>query len=220
MSLEALEAKKALELIVLEKNNPQYDSLLMHYNVPIKKVPEKLFKEIAETQTPQGVMTLIKKDNHCLSDVIERTSFFFLLLDQISDPGNMGTIIRSADAFGVDAVLLTKGCVDPYCGKSVRATMGSILRVPIIELTQTEEEKLENDVTLNFFSAMLHGEEIKNWQPKENRNILVLGNEANGVEDKWLSISKSITIPMQGRTESLNVGVAGSILMQRMTEKI
>lgn len=219
MTQEALASNKGMEVIVLEGLVDKYLSLFKQHQVPVYCLPESLFNEISETQTPQGILSVVIKEDYSFDDIINKKNGFFVLLDHVSDPGNMGTLIRSADAFNVDAIFLTKGCVDPFSGKAIRSTMGSILRVPIIELTMEQEKFLCEQQTIKMYAAMLEGQSVNRWESCKENVLLILGNEANGVEHKWERYASPITIPMSGKTESLNVAVAGSILIQRMTEK-
>lgn len=137
-----------------------------------------------------------------------------LFLDGIQDPGNMGTIIRSADAFNIDGIILGDGSVDPYNSKVVRATMGSIFRVPLYVCDNSigSLESLKNK-GFNILATSLDGMNIYDGD-FNNKFICVIGNEANGVSPRILDMAdRRIKIPMPGNAESLNAGVAASIIM-------
>ncbi len=178
-------------------------------------VPDKLYKDICDTENPQGVLAVAKFEINSAESIKDKNNPFLLLLDEVQDPGNMGTIIRTADAFGIDGIIITEGCVDVYNPKVVRSTMGSIFRVPIYHELDgrkiIEEFKKQN---INIYSSSLKGSQyIQDTNFKEG-SILIIGNESRGVSHTLYSLSdKLISIPMIGEAESLNVAVASSIIM-------
>lgn len=133
-----------------------------------------------------------------------------LALDNISDPGNLGTIIRIADWFGVHAIICSPTCVDAYSPKVVQATMGSIFHIPLIY--HDLEQIFENHVQIPIYAALLQGSDIfdTNFSKK---GIILMGNESQGIDQKYFKyMSQAITIPRKGKAESLNVAVATSII--------
>ncbi len=181
----------------------------------VAHINESLFNEISDTENPQGIIAVAKFNIPILSEVLKKDKLSLIFLDGVQDPGNMGTIIRSCDAFNLDGIILGKGSVDPYNPKVVRATMGSIFRVPLY-LSEDPLSTLStlSDYGLNILSTSLDGSEpIYNIDYNESF-VLVIGNESRGVEESILKQSdKLIKIPMPGSAESLNVGVAASIIM-------
>lgn len=178
-------------------------------------VSENVFKEISDIENPQGILAVGKFEYNELVNIEFQDSPFLLLLDELQDPGNMGTIIRTADAFNIDGILITEGCVDPYNPKVVRATMGSIFRVPIYYISNAVEElkELRNKGIKVYSTALENSTSIFNVNYKEGA-LLVIGNESRGVSQDIYSISDGlIRIPMPGQAESLNAGVAASIIM-------
>ena len=138
-----------------------------------------------------------------------------LLLDHISDPGNMGTIIRSAEAFGFSDIILTKGCVDIYNEKCLRASMGSVFRVNIIELNLEEISKLKENY--RFLSSHMEGIDVRKYDSSNDSIILAIGNEANGLSEDIRRLTDDfIKISMQGEIESLNAAIAASIMMNTL----
>lgn len=178
-------------------------------------VPDNIFKEISDTENPQGILAIAKFQFRDLSEVYHKEKPFLLFLDELQDPGNMGTIIRTADAFNIDGIILRDGCVDPYNTKVVRATMGSIFRLPLYYISDGIEElaNLKNK-GMKIYSTSLEGS-MPIYDVDYNCGvILVIGNESKGVSDKIFSLSDSlIKIPMPGMAESLNAGVAASIII-------
>lgn len=175
---------------------------------------EKLFKEISETESPQGVLAVIKTRQYDFSDIMGDNNFI-LILESIQDPGNMGTIIRTADAAGITGIVMSKGCVDIYNPKVLRSTMGSIFRVPIYMSGDLRETmNCIKKKGIKVYAAHLKGE-INYFKADFKGNIaVVIGNEANGISDMAAECSDELLkIPMSGRIESLNASVAASVLM-------
>ncbi|NLJ87926.1 MAG: 23S rRNA (guanosine(2251)-2'-O)-methyltransferase RlmB [Epulopiscium sp.] len=187
----------------------------------IIEVSDKLFNTISDTVTPQGVLAVCKQKMFSLNDVLSIKEGFFIILEEIQDPGNLGTIIRTADAAGVDAIFITKGSVDLYNPKVIRSTMGSIFHLPIFTDMDIDNliEKLK-DNNVSTLSAHLKAN-IYPYQYNFNKAIaLLIGNEAKGIKD---STSKKtdmlLKIPMQGKAESLNAAVAAGILMYEVVRQ-
>lgn len=170
-------------------------------------VDHSQMKLLSETETPQGIMAVIRKTSKKMSDGK------LLLLDQIQDPGNMGTLIRTADAAGFAGVLIRKGSTDPYSQKALRSSMGSIISLPIKFV-----ENLDGYHDYKIYAATLRDAVSYKDIAYPSQSILVIGNEGNGVSDEILKVSdQNIYIPMQGDVESLNASIAGGILMFYMT---
>lgn len=184
-------------------------------------VPNNIFKEISDTENPQGVLGIGKFQYKELREIKSKERLFLLFLDEVQDPGNMGTIIRTADAFNSDGIIVTDGCVDPYNPKVVRATMGSIFRVPLYYTSDgIQELKKLKDMDIRLYSTSLVGS-MPIYEADFNEGfILIIGNESNGVSEEIFSLSdKLIKIPMPGGAESLNAGVAASIIMYEVMKQ-
>lgn len=184
-------------------------------------VPENIFKEIADTENPQGILGVANIQINKIDELNINKTKLLLYLDRVQDPGNMGTIIRTADAFNIDGIIISDGCVDPYNPKVARATMGSIFRVPLYFVDDgiAEIEKLKNN-GINVYSSSLIGSIDIDKIDFKTKSMVVIGNESNGVRRRIYDLSdKLIKIPMPGRSESLNAGVAASIIMyESMTQ--
>ena len=150
-----------------------------------------------------------------LSGIFNSVKPALIFLDGVQDPGNMGTIIRTCDAFNLDGIIIGPGSVDPYNPKVVRATMGSIFRVPLYISNDSLETIADlSQGGLNIFSTSLEGSIPSYDIDYKEGFVLVIGNESNGVQDPIIKKSdKLIKIPMPGFAESLNAGVAASIIM-------
>ena len=188
----------------------------------IYTVSETVFKSISETTNPQGILATIKMADYDLEEMIIAKSIdvrkcdkYFVILDEIKDPGNMGTIIRTADAAGFNGVIVSKGCVDVYNPKVLRSTMGSIFHIPI-NLSQDlsyalKEIKMQN---IRVYAAHTKGNLYYYEADMTQSTAIVIGNEAFGISDKTMeSADELISIPITGRAESLNASVAAGILM-------
>ncbi|WP_110461221.1 TrmH family RNA methyltransferase [Ruminiclostridium sufflavum] len=177
-------------------------------------VNEKVFKEISDTQTPQGIMAVLKKREFKLNNVIEQGSAI-VILDSLQDPGNVGTIIRTSDAANISAVFMTKGCVDLFSPKVLRSTMGSVFHIPIFEGQNIKEIAGQlKKAGYRIIASHLSGKNNYYEENLSGKIVLVIGNEANGISDETAELSDSLVkIPMPGRAESLNAAVAASIMI-------
>ncbi len=179
----------------------------MAEQVAVFTVSSNVFKTISDTETPQGILSVCKMKVE--QDLPAGNCVY---LDQIQDPGNMGTIIRTAAAFSYSAVIIGKGSVDPFSPKVVRATMGAIFRVKIIFL-----DDLEHISNREIWIADQAGVSIALVKPKKE-HILVIGSEAKGVSAKLKKIGQTVAIPISDNVESLNAAVAAGILMFTLQE--
>jgi len=176
---------------------------------PVIQVSENVLKEISQTITPQGVAAVIG-----MKEVHEKEGNYFLLIDAIQDPGNLGTIIRTADAAGFDGVILGKGTVDLYNDKVIRATQGSIFHLPIIQGSLTEEIPALKQQGFAIWATALNDAQKYNEVSVSEKVAIIVGNEGAGVQEKLLYLAdEKVTIPIYGKAESLNVSIAAGIFM-------
>ena len=185
---------------------------------PYEIVSSSLFDDLCQTDSPQGIVAVANKFSYSLSDL---KSGPLLYTDGIRDPGNLGTLIRSADAFGFSGVLLSKDTVSLYNPKVVRSTMSSLFHLPIIENIEYEELLKLKDTYL-LIGGVLNSKSVSLPQATFTSNtIVVIGNEANGISEQLISaLSMPVFIPMEGRAESLNAAVAGGILMYTVSRQL
>ena len=178
------------------------------------KLSRNVFKQITNLDNPQGILAIVEFEERDIEDLYSIDLPFIIFLDGLNDPGNLGTIIRTADAFDIDAIVLGEDSVDPYNSKVVRATMGSIFRVPLYNVKSNNgffDNMKKKDI--NIITTSLSGRALEREDFKDGF-VIVIGNEANGVRKEILEKSaKQIKIPMPGGAESLNAGVAASIIM-------
>ncbi|SHI00197.1 RNA methyltransferase, TrmH family [Clostridium grantii DSM 8605] len=174
-------------------------------------ISDKLMKYICNTENPQGIAAVVnmKEDTS-----ITNEKGFYLLADKVRDPGNMGTIIRTAHATGAHGVILTKGTVDVYNDKTLRSTMGSIFKVNIINDEENEFLEQLKEKGFQLLVSSLEAKESFYQLDLTDKVIIAVGNEGNGISDEILGkANKSFIIPMVGDSESLNVAVAASVMM-------
>lgn len=187
---------------------------------PLVYLSDKLLEKLADTEQPQGVVAVINQRRHNLGRLLERKDLFLVVLDRIQDPGNLGTIIRTAEGAGAHGVILTKGCVDPYNQKTLRSTMGAIFHLPIF---QWQEETIIVDHLgahgVKTIATGLSTDQYYNTISYRGKIALIFGNEANGIEEQLLGKADEVVkIPINGKIESLNASVAAGILIYKALE--
>jgi RNA methyltransferase, TrmH family len=180
--------------------------------IPIVEVSDNVFQHISQTKTPQGIAAVVN-----MKKFQEYHGTHYLLLDQIQDPGNLGTIIRTADAAGFDAVILGEGTVDLYNDKVIRATQGSIFHIPIFQANlPVEIMRLKQEGVSIWASALTNSRDFHTI--KANSKVaLIVGNEGAGIQEAVLELAdEMVKIPIYGKAESLNVSIAAGILMYHL----
>lgn len=177
-------------------------------------ISDKLFTEISETKNPQGIMAICKKNMYIAEDIIKKGGFY-IMAEEMNDPGNLGTVIRTAHAAGADGIFLSKGSVDVYNSKVLRATMGSIFKIPAVQnINMDETAALLRKNGIRLFAAHLKGNKNHYEANYTEGCAFLLGNEARGLSDYAASLcDELIKIPMPGGAESLNASVAAAVLM-------
>ena len=189
-------------------------------DVPVALVAEALFSTISETDSPQGILLVMERKQRVSLAEMHAGAYgdeppLYIVLDRVQDPGNIGTILRTADAVGATGVILLHGSADIYSGKVVRATMGALFHVPFAvhvaaeELTHFAQEK-----GMDLLATACDAEARTHFEANLRRPaVIVFGNEANGVSEEILRVSEHIYIPMRGHAESLNVSAAATAVM-------
>lgn len=176
---------------------------------------DRVFAQVSDTKTPQGILCVLEQFHYTLPDLLKRKNPHLLLLEDLQDPGNLGTILRTAEGAGVDGIILSRGCVDLYNPKTIRSTMGSVYRMPFL-YTETLADVLPvlGKKGIRTYAAHLQGQKDYDQEDYRTGCAFLIGNEGNGLSgelsrqaDAW------IRIPMKGKLESLNAAVAASILM-------
>lgn len=177
-------------------------------------VSEAVMKKIADTETPQGIIAVCRMQEQSLEQLLA-SGKLLLILDRVGDPGNIGTMLRTADAAGVGGIILLKGTADIYAPKTVRSSMGSLFHVPVLSGV-AEQEFIDNAKKAGYqlLVTALDGADNLYQADLKGRLAFVMGNEAGGVSASLLQqADKRVFIPMRGKAESLNVAMAAGIVM-------
>lgn len=178
-------------------------------------VTDSVFRMMSDTQTPQGVMTVLHKPFYQSEDILKKENPLLVVLEDLQDPGNVGTIFRTAEGAGVDGIFLTRTCVDITNPKVIRATMGSVYRMPFlyVEDVKSLKQKLQGR-GIRFFAAHLQGKNSYDQESYEKGSAFLIGNEGKGLTEEAAKAADClIRIPMCGQVESLNAAMACGILM-------
>ena len=179
-------------------------------------VTDSVFEAMSDTRTPQGVLALVRQYEYGLSDLLkDRRAAHLMFLENIQDPGNLGTIVRAGEGAGITGVIMSRDTVDIYNPKVIRSTMGSVFRVPFLyvdDMRKTAEKFKEKGIRL--FAAHLAGRNNYDEEDYTGNTGFLIGNEGNGLSEGLSLLADAwVKIPMAGRVESLNAAVAASILM-------
>lgn len=189
-------------------------------DIPHEIVADKVFVSVAETVTPQGVLAVVRMPEYSLEEMVENAGTL-VLLEDLRDPGNLGTILRTAEAAGVSGVILSKESVDAYNPKVIRSTMGAICRVPFLyaeDFLETLQQLKEKQVRI--LAAHLKGKQSFDAADYSGKVGILIGNEANGLSDAAAELAEEkVRIPMAGSAESLNAAVAAALLMYEAYRK-
>lgn len=177
-------------------------------------VAESVFEKLSETQTPQGVLATVKMRRYTLADVLGVTENpLLLVLENLQDPGNLGTIMRTAEGAGASGIIMSRDTVDIYNPKVVRSTMGALFRMPFLyveDILETVKELQDRGITV--YAAHLKGEGFYEKDYRKGTAFLV-GNEGNGLTDAITELAdEKIRIPMMGKVESLNAAIAATLM--------
>ena len=210
---EAIDSNE--EIVTILKRDDCEIPLGWENKFTVYSVPESIYDTISDTKSPQGIMAVIRTHDKGVLELKENGKYIYC--DSVNDPGNLGTIIRTADSVGFDGVLLSPECVDVYSPKAVRATMGSLFHinvqssVTVSDLAQLTEFKI--------YGGILSGE-TRDYREVDYHGgvIIVVGNEAGGICEEVKKICTPIKIPIYGKAESLNVGIAAALMMYKVKE--
>lgn len=204
-----------------QKSGWEIETIIIHSGVtPLPKwegirvevVNDEVFASLAQTETPQGVISVVK-----MQEMEKRDEGPILLLDAVQDPGNVGTMIRTADALGAASVIVGKGTVDLYNSKVIRATQGSLFHLHIsqMDLPTAIQELQTNGVTV-WASSLQEAVDLKDVT-FTGKDALIVGNEGAGINERILQLTNNyVKIPIKGDAESLNVSIAAGILLYEM----
>lgn len=210
---ERLETEEGAELDAqLKKRLWELDA---EGRLPVFLVTDEVLRKIADTQTPQGIVCVLKQKHYTLEQLITKKNPLLVVLEDLQDPGNLGTILRTGEGAGITGVIMSKDTVDLYNPKTIRATMGSVYRVPFVyaeDLKQVLATLKEAGIT--SYAAHLNGTKYYDSFDFRKGTAFLIGNEGNGLQTETAEQADVyLKIPMKGKLESLNAAVATSILM-------
>ena len=211
MVREALSASfTVLALLLRDDYDPDFP---LSDHIPTYILPAHVFQSVCDTKTPQGIAAVLSMETR------EATGRRLLALDGVQDPGNVGTIIRTADAAGFDGILLSGDCADLFSPKVLRSTMGSIFRMGFsFPSSLAEALKVMKNNGFSIISSQLDGNPFYERSDIASSFVLIIGNEGNGVSDAIKAVATHhLCLPMRGGAESLNAAVAAGIMMYDMT---
>lgn len=182
----------------------------------LELLSDHVLQYVADTKTPQGVLCIVKQRKEIeIKRLIETQEPLLLILDNVQDPGNLGTILRTAEGAGVTGIVMSKDCVDIYNPKTIRSTMGSVYRLPffitedIIQTIQTIKK-----AGILVYAAHLEGAQMYDTEDYKRATAFMIGNEGNGLREVVSALADTnVKIPMEGEVESLNAAIAAAILM-------
>lgn len=192
--------------------------------VLVERVSDEVFKKTVDTKTPQGILFVMEQMQYSMEIMVEKAvkryreggrEPLFLLLEDIQDPGNLGTMLRTGEGAGVDGVIMSRGTVDIYNPKTIRSTMGSLYRVPFVYVEKLSEAmKLLQKNDIPVYAAHLKGQRLFDEMSYEGGSAFLIGNEGNGLKKETADLADAyLKIPMKGKLESLNASVAAALLL-------
>jgi len=178
-------------------------------------VTDTVFARISDTKTPQGILAVIRQMEYSAEAILAAKPPHLLVLDNLQDPGNLGTIFRTAEAAGVTGILMSQDCVDIYNPKTIRSTMGAIYRMPFVVVDSLSEHlKAMKNQGIKVYAAHLAGASSYDQENFQTGVTFLIGNEGNGLRQELTDYADAwIKIPMSGQAESLNAAIATAILM-------
>lgn len=182
---------------------------------------DPVYEYVSDTRTPQGIMCIIKQKEYSIDQVMSGEKPFILMVEDLQDPGNLGTMIRAGEGAGITGVVMTSNTVDIYNPKTIRATMGSIFRVPVCYV-QDMETILEaaRKKAITTYAAHLKGENPYDKEDYSGGTAIIIGNEGKGIKPETAEgADKLVKIPMKGEVESLNAAVAATVLMYEVARQ-
>lgn len=181
-------------------------------HVRVVEVPEDVMASVSPMKTPQGVLFTCRLPRTQLPDTLEGRCY--MVLDGVQDPGNVGTIWRTADAFGCDGLVLLPGCADPYSPKTVRSSMGAVFRSSVWTAGAGELKEVLTGSGIPLYGAALRDDTLDARSVDYTRAALAIGSEGRGLSQEMLALcDKTIRIPMTERCESLNAAIAAAVLL-------
>lgn len=198
-------------------NRVAEDAILQEklHRTSCETVSREVFRKMSDTKTPQGILCVIGRPKYTLEQMMDAPSPLLIVLESIQDPGNLGTILRAGEAAGINGVILGGETADIFHPKTIRATMGSVFRVPFVQVRHLKEslEYLKHK-GIRIYAAHLSGETYYDGLSFQEGTAFLIGNEGNGLSGDVVRMADELLkIPMEGQVESLNASVAAALLM-------
>ncbi len=212
--LDVLKSGVVPDTVLVAEWNTTAGQKLTELGIGYVTVTAEVMKAASDTDSPQGVLAAVKTPDLTPPEVYP--AGLIVALDRIQDPGNLGTVLRTADAFGAAGLIVGEGSVDPFMPKAVRAAMGSTYHIPVWQGELQTELKRLKEQGFGLVCGHLEGEEELPELPE--KRVIVIGNEANGASPEVASECFLYRLPMKGRAESLNAAVAAAILIYKLSE--
>ncbi len=186
--------------------------------LPCETVSDEVFAKMSDTKTPQGILCLVRQQHYYIEEILRdsvKKQMLFIMLEDIQDPGNLGTIFRTAEAAGADGVIMNSSTVDIYNPKTIRSTMGSVYRVPFFYVESLSSIIIRlREEGVSVYAAHLGGKDAYDDCSYQKSTAFLIGNEASGLREETAACADAlIRIPMEGKVESLNAAVASSVLL-------
>ena len=184
-------------------------------NTGYELLSDEVMKKVSDTQTPQGALVVLNRPSYTLEDIVGNGEGTFVVLENLQDPGNLGTIIRTGEGAGIRGVIMSQDTVDIYNPKTIRATMGSVYRVPFIYVeTLSDSICYLKEKGIQTYAAHLKGKKQYYEFSYTGGTAFLIGNEGNGLKKETADLADEyLRIPMEGQVESLNAAIAATILM-------
>ena len=219
---EEIPAERIEKIYASESFAKKNKEFLEKLQAPVELLTDTVFAYVSDTKTPQGILAIVKRLDYTMKDLMQvknQKAPHLIVLDNLQDPGNLGTMIRTGEGAGIDGILMSKGTVDIYNPKTIRSTMGSLYRVPFLytgDLKQTIEQLQKAGIRV--YAAHLKGTKSYREPDYGGGAAFLIGNEGNGLKEETAALADEyIRIPMQGKLESLNAAVAAALLMYEVS---
>lgn len=198
-----------------KKEKDVIEEVLQGSSVKPELLTDSVYAHISDTKSPQGILCVIDQEEYTLEKIIREDNPHMIVLEHLQDPGNLGTIFRTAEAAGVTGIIMDKGCVDIYNPKTIRSTMGSIYRMPFVYVEDLGKGIQDlKDKGITTYAAHLEGTNSYDEEDLTNPCAFLIGNEGNGLRREIADMADCyVKIPMLGQVESLNAAIASSVLM-------
>ncbi len=198
-----------------KKEKDTVKEVLKDSKIRVEELTDTVFSHASDTKTPQGILCVVEQMNHKISELTSAECPLIMVLDHLQDPGNLGTILRTAEGAGVTGILMDRECVDIYNPKTIRSTMGSVYRMPFVYVEDLGKGIQDlKDKGITTYAAHLEGKHSYDEEDLTNPCAFLIGNEGNGLRREIADMADCyIKIPMLGQVESLNAAIASSVLM-------